>query len=38
MAAKAAYVRQQGLLGVSCWALDHDDSGALVQALDAGLR
>ena len=38
MTAKAAYIRQQGLLGVSCWALDQDDSGELVQALDQGLR
>ena len=38
MAAKAAYIRQQGLLGVSCWALDQDVTGTLVQTLDAGLR
>ena len=38
MAAKAAYIRQQGLLGVSCWALDQDATGTLVQTLDAGLR
>lgn len=29
---------QQGLLGVSCWALDQDATGTLVQTLDAGLR
>lgn len=38
LTAKAAYVRQQGLLGVSCWALDQDGTGTLVQALDAGLQ
>lgn len=37
LAAKASYVRDHGLLGVSCWELGQDTTGELLEAIHEGL-
>lgn len=37
LAAKASYVREHGLLGISCWELGQDRTGELLKALHEGL-